>query len=443
MTFDASSLGAISLFMGAMLDALIGPNLFVPGEPFLIAAGYQLHQGTWLGVILVLTGAWIGDQTSYWIGRTIGKDAQRKLTRWQPKSRKPFARARLLMLKKERSVLIFSRLLGPVAWVVPFLAGVNRIPYRRFTLLSSIGLILGVGQFIIWGYLLSYGVESIPFISDILLFANEHLYSLLVISSTLIFVIIGLYKKWRWLSLKAGLLFTIAALLANYSHFFLRADDLVAELDLTSPQTSISSVQGLSLKAFPGRSAVYDAQAINVIYIGETPRPTMLNLGWIENKTFSRNNIEWNDYLNLLRSKTPPVSDLFWNGKPQNMAFQLPGDLMKRSHIRWWSVGTWQGDGNVPSAGKKVWVGALSYDNGLQLTPYSGIVTVLHSIEPNVDYERDLFAQQIQQLPDHSIRFKLATPPIKHDEEHDYFTDGHILVIERDLNTDTYQTNPT
>lgn len=50
-----------SLFIGALLDALIGPNLFVPGEPFLIAAGYQLHQGVVTGVFAVLLGGFIGD----------------------------------------------------------------------------------------------------------------------------------------------------------------------------------------------------------------------------------------------------------------------------------------------------------------------------------------------------------------------------------------------
>ena len=48
--------GAVSLFFGALMDALIGPNLFVPGEPFLLAAGYQLHQGIVTGVLAVLLG---------------------------------------------------------------------------------------------------------------------------------------------------------------------------------------------------------------------------------------------------------------------------------------------------------------------------------------------------------------------------------------------------
>ena len=61
-----------SLFIGALLDALIGPNLFVPGEPFLIAAGYQLHQGIITGVFAVLLGGFLGDQASYFIGRKVG-----------------------------------------------------------------------------------------------------------------------------------------------------------------------------------------------------------------------------------------------------------------------------------------------------------------------------------------------------------------------------------
>ncbi len=60
------------LFVGALLDALIGPNLIVPGEPFLLAAGYQLHAGHISGVIAVFLGGLIGDQSSYWIGYRYG-----------------------------------------------------------------------------------------------------------------------------------------------------------------------------------------------------------------------------------------------------------------------------------------------------------------------------------------------------------------------------------
>ncbi len=150
----------------------------------------------------------------------------------------------------------------------------------------------------------------------------------------------------------------------------------------------------------------------------------MLDLGWIENQTFSRNDLELEDYLSLLKQNTPPVSDLFWNGVPQEMAFQLPGNLLKRSHIRWWKGGV------DPQSETLFWVGALSYDNGLQLTPYSGIVTVLHSIDPNVDVERDKLALQVMQLQGlRQVSLNATALPTSLDEEHDYYSDGKVLFI--------------
>jgi hypothetical protein len=175
---------------------------------------------------------------------------------------------------------------------------------------------------------------------------------------------------------------------------------------------------------YPGRSAVFDAQAVNVLYFGDSPRDLMKQLGWIENQTFSRNDLELTDYIQLIRDNTPPVSDLFWNDIPQEMAFQLPGNLIRRSHIRWWQAGI------DPETKRPFWIGALSYDNGLELTPYSGIVTVLHSIDPDVDSERDKLAEQIADaLPNKPTELKKLKDPIAKDGEHDYYTDGHVLVI--------------
>lgn len=148
-----------SLFFGAFLDGLIGTNLFVPGEPFLLAAGYQLYAGKVLGVALVVSGAWLGDQSSYWLGRYYGLPLQRKLLKWQPRFHRPIARCRLFLRQNDVKVLLFARLLGPIAWVVPFVVGTQQMAWHRFTLYGSIGLFLGVGQFVLWGYLLAYGIE--------------------------------------------------------------------------------------------------------------------------------------------------------------------------------------------------------------------------------------------------------------------------------------------
>ncbi len=414
----------ISLFLGAFLDALIGPNLFVPGEPFLLAAGYQLHQGIWNGVIAVLLGGLLGDQLSYLIGRRFGKPGLRKLTGWQPKIHRPVARCRLLMAKKGNYILAFARLLGPVAWVVPFIAGSNRISWRRFSFYSSFGLFLGIGMFVTWGYLLAYGIDKFPLLNEIEIFIGEHQYSLIAVSVTLLVFYVGFKRKWRFLTATTSAVFLVAMLAANYGHFFWLADDFRSQLATQPEKESFISTDKIDFKAYPGRSAFFDAQAINILYIGDSPRPLMHKLGWIENKTFSRHEIEWDDYIALLKNKTPPVSDLFWNDRPQDMAFQLPGDLMKRSHIRWWSGGI------DPQSQQTIWLGAVSYDDGLTLTPYSGILTVLHSVDPNVDSERDKLARQIKKvLPTKTTQLVELKAPVILDEQHDYYTDGKVLMI--------------
>ncbi|USD40075.1 LssY C-terminal domain-containing protein [Vibrio sp. SCSIO 43135] len=413
-----------SLFIGALLDALIGPNLFVPGEPFLIAAGYQLYQGALTGVVAVLLGGFIGDQLSYLIGRRAGSKFQRKLTRWQPKTRRAFARARLLMKRRGIYVLAFSRLLGPVAWVVPFVAGINHVTWKRFTTFSSIGLILGVGQFVAWGYLMAYGLNNIPVLNEVKVFVIEHAYSLFALLFSLCVAYLGWKRGWRFLGVKSIAALLLALVVSNYGHFFMRADDLANVVPDDAATISVDTIEAHQYKAYPGKSNYFKAQAVNIVYVGESPKPLMQTLGWLENQTFSRNDIEFNGYIELLKGKTPPVSDLFWQGEPQHMAFQLPGDLLKRSHIRWWFAGEEQ------KTGQNIWVGAVSYDDGLKITPYSGIITVLHRIDPNVDVERDAIAENVLEVSQGwDVEYFHTERPIALDDGHDYYTDGRILVI--------------
>ncbi|MBD1556443.1 DedA family protein [Vibrio sp. S9_S30] len=165
---------SLTLFIGALFDGLIGPNVIVMGEPFLLSAGYLLHKGSVAGVLAVLLGALIGDQCSYFIGRHYGQRIQRRLVHFKPSLRRVFAHARLLMYRKGSWVIAMARLLGPIAWVVPFIAGGSRVGWRRFTGYDSIGVFLGVGQFVLWGYLISSGLDSLGLLTQIQVFVKEH-----------------------------------------------------------------------------------------------------------------------------------------------------------------------------------------------------------------------------------------------------------------------------
>ena len=170
-----------------------------------------------------------------------------------------------------------------------------------------------------------------------------------------------------WISLFSAL---------NVSHFFIQESK-----EPVFVKAIIKDLSDLNYKVYAGQSSYYDPQPINLLYHGQNPNNLMKNVKWIKNKTFSADKISLSDYISLMRDKTPPVSDLFWNELPQNTAFQEEGDLVNRNHLRWWYAGLYQN--------KPLWVGAISYDNEIEISLYKGIITILHDIDREVDKERD------------------------------------------------------
>lgn len=82
---------------------------------------------------------------------------------------------------------------------------------------------------------------------------------------------------------------------------------------------------------------------------------------------------------------TAPVTPYFWDGQPNSMAFERPADAggpMLRHHVRFWESGA------VLPDGTRLFVGAASFDNGLDRT-------LLHHIAPDLDAERDQLAQDL------------------------------------------------
>ncbi len=73
---------------------------------------------------------------------------------------------------------------------------------------------------------------------------------------------------------------------------------------------------------------------------------------------------------------TAPVSDLLYDGRRQDLAFQKPSGVSpsRRHHVRFWKVLD-QGDDGLP-----VWLGAATYDSRVGFSHYTGQVT--HHIGP-------------------------------------------------------------
>ena len=134
------------ILLGGIVFAEVGLLLgfFLPGDTLLIAAGIYAHGGhlSIVSVIVVVAvAAIVGDSTGYYIGRQLGP---RLFTK--PDGvifrKDHIDKAEAFYEKYGAKTLLISHFLPVVRTFQPLLAGVGRMPYRKFVVFDVIGDIL-------------------------------------------------------------------------------------------------------------------------------------------------------------------------------------------------------------------------------------------------------------------------------------------------------------
>jgi hypothetical protein len=122
--------------------------------------------------------------------------------------------------------------------------------------------------------------------------------------------------------------------------------------------------------------------------------------------------------------KEAPVSPLFFEGRPEDLAFEKPHGVSadRRQHVRLWLVVA-SGANAAP-----VWLGSATFDSGVTLSRDTGQVT--HKIAPNVDEERDRLIGGLNQAQVvtsvHQMKGIGPTLNGRNGEGDPYYTDGEI-----------------
>ncbi len=123
---------------------------------------------------------------------------------------------------------------------------------------------------------------------------------------------------------------------------------------------------------------------------------------------------------------TAPVSDLFYDGRRQDLAFQKPSGVSAstRHHVRFWQVLDAGNDG-LP-----VWLGAATFDRSVGVSHYTGQVT--HHIGADIDAERDLLSLDLAGAGVVAASYLVSgvgpTLFARNGGGDPYFTDGEIAV---------------
>ena len=133
-------------------------GFFLPGDSLLFITGLCIASGIismniWVGTILLIIAAIVGNLTGYWIGHKAGpalfKKPDSKLFRkeYVDKTHEFFE-------KYGARAIILARFVPIVRTFITAVAGIGRMNFRQYFIYSSIGAILWAGLVTIAGYYL-------------------------------------------------------------------------------------------------------------------------------------------------------------------------------------------------------------------------------------------------------------------------------------------------
>jgi membrane-associated protein len=127
---------------------------FLPGDTLLFVAGtlcgMEALQLQWVMPLLMLA-AFSGDNTNYWIGRTLGLRLFERVSGRFIK-REHLDKTRVFYDKHGGKTIIFARFLPIIRTFAPFVAGLGLMRYRLFVLFSAIGSIAWISGLTLAGY---------------------------------------------------------------------------------------------------------------------------------------------------------------------------------------------------------------------------------------------------------------------------------------------------
>lgn len=133
-----------------------------PAETTLVLSGIEWKHGVFAFFPLFLAGVLghlVGSTIAYSLGRYLGRPFLLRYQRLFRMNDAMLDNAQKRLLKARIPVLIISKFIAGVRIIVPYLAGINRLPFPQFFLWSSIGTILWVTVFILFGQSVAYLIQ--------------------------------------------------------------------------------------------------------------------------------------------------------------------------------------------------------------------------------------------------------------------------------------------
>ena len=134
-----------------------------PGETMLLIAAIYAGTTHRLSIPLVIvaaaSGAILGDNIGFWIGREGGYRLLRRYGRYIRLDERKLKLGQYLFRKHGGKVVFFGRFVAVLRALAAFLAGTNRMSWQRFLLFNALGGIVWASLYGMGGYLLGNNIH--------------------------------------------------------------------------------------------------------------------------------------------------------------------------------------------------------------------------------------------------------------------------------------------
>ena len=189
------------IFAIAFCDAVIVLGAVVPALPLLFAVGVLIGLGELYGpyaAACAALGAFVGDGLSFWVGRRWGH----QLRGVWPFSRYPqlLGRGEAVFRRNAFKGILIARYVGPIRPFVPAVAGMARMPLRRYLPASAFAAVTWALLFLVPGWLLGQAYDAVAAVANRLALAVGGLAVVLALAWAAVFYI------YRWFARHADAL---------------------------------------------------------------------------------------------------------------------------------------------------------------------------------------------------------------------------------------------
>ncbi|MFO0936246.1 MAG: VTT domain-containing protein [Gemmataceae bacterium] len=196
----AAAFAAVALIIFMETGLFVG--ILLPGDSLLVTTGLVAHQGDWpihWLIPMLILAAIIGDSTGYGIGAKAGPKLFTRDSSF-------FFRKKYLLKSQEfydrhgGKTIILCKFVPFLRTFAPVVAGIGKMPYRRFLAFSIVGAILWISSMILIGYTLHLWLEPILekiFGRKVEVAKNIDKLVLVVIFVSILPLLIKGFRSWR------------------------------------------------------------------------------------------------------------------------------------------------------------------------------------------------------------------------------------------------------